>query len=94
MKNKLCSILLFIVISSEARPQSVNPCIALKLPLCRVKNDFAQEHGITQKAPEPVRSRVPEPSPIRTRVQEPTPSFSPTTLPKRSQSSFTREETL
>ena len=64
---------------------------ALKLPLCRVKNDFAQEHGITQKAPEPVRSRVPEPTPIRTRVQEPTPSFSPTSLPKRSQSSFTRE---
>ena len=57
---------------------------ALKLPLCKVKKDFADEHGIPQSNP----------------VQQPRrPSFNPGTTsapsvvepPRRSQSSFNRE---
>ena len=36
----------------HSAPQ-VNPCVALKLPLCRIKSDFAQEHGIQTERPKP-----------------------------------------
>jgi len=78
MKRKLL-LLLTCLISCETKPQNVNPCIALKLPLCKVKQDFADQHGIRQNAPAaPV-------APVQT------PSFSPTVPPRRSQSSFNRE---
>ena len=63
---------------------------ALKLPLCKIKTDFAQEHGIVEKDPDP-----PTPSRVRTQSNfSPTrdqSSFSPTAPPRRSQSTFTRE---
>jgi len=77
MKHKLF-VILSVLISCETKPQSVNPCIAFKLAFCKVKQDFAEEHGIKeQSAPAPARA----------------PSFSPTIAPKRSQSSFNREPT-
>merc|ERR1711936_676201 len=56
-KMKLYSLLAVLVVlscsicSSKPIAQSTNPCIALKLPLCRIKSDFADKHGITTKAP-------------------------------------------
>lgn len=44
------SLLLTCYVSNCCRAapaaQSTNPCVALKLPLCRLKSDFANEHGI------------------------------------------------
>jgi len=40
----------FFVLSHQ---QAVNPCVALKLPLCRVKTEFAEEHGIRTEKPKP-----------------------------------------
>jgi len=40
----------FFVLSHQ---QAVNPCVALKLPLCRVKQEFAEEHGIRTEKPKP-----------------------------------------
>ena len=34
--------------------------VALKLPLCRIKSDFADKHGITTKAPAPIRATRPK----------------------------------
>ena len=39
------AICLTSLFETNSFPQ-VNPCVALKLPLCRIKSDFAQEHGI------------------------------------------------
>jgi len=39
------------ICNSKPIAQSTNPCLALKLPLCRIKSDFADKHGITTKAP-------------------------------------------
>jgi len=90
MRIKLFAILA-IVLSCEAKPQSVNPCLALKLAFCKVKKEFAEENGIRPKAPAPVRTPVQTPfqTPVETPVQ--TPVFSPTVAPRRSQSSFNRE---
>ena len=55
--------------------------IALKLPLCKVKKEFAEQHGIRQQT-------APAPAPV---VPARAPSFSPTLPPQRSQSSFNRE---
>lgn len=90
MRIKLFAILA-IVVSCEAKPQSVNPCLALKLAFCKVKKEFAEENGIRQEAPAPVQTPVQTPfqTPVETPVQ--TPVFSPTVAPRRSQSSFNRE---
>jgi hypothetical protein len=60
MRIKLFAILA-IVLSCEAKPQSVNPCLALKLAFCKVKKEFAEENGIRPKAPAPVRTPVQTP---------------------------------
>ena len=54
---------------------------ALKLPLCKVKKEFAEQHGIRQQT-------APAPAPV---IPARAPSFSPTIPPQRSQSSFNRE---
>lgn len=54
----------------------VNPCVALKLPLCRIKSDFAQEHGIQTERPKTTTS---------------SPRFRPTLNRQESTSSVTRE---
>jgi len=45
--------LIFTCSLSSSKPvaQSTNPCIALKLPLCRIKSDFANKHGIKNDPP-------------------------------------------
>jgi len=50
--------------------------------LCKVKKDFADQHGIRQSAPV---------APVAPVAPAQTPSFSPTVPPRRSQSSFNRE---
>jgi len=37
--------------TSKPVAQSVNPCVALELPLCRIKSDFANKHGIKNDLP-------------------------------------------
>jgi len=89
MRIKLFAILA-IVVSCEAKPQTVNPCLALKLAFCKVKKEFAEENGIRQSAPAPPPPvQTPFQTPVETPVQ--TPAFTPTVAPRRSQSSFNRE---
>jgi len=65
-KMTFYSLLVFLLVlscsicSSKPIAQSTNPCIALKLPLCRIKSDFADKHGITTKAPAPIRPTRPK----------------------------------
>ena len=51
---------MFYFFVSPSHQQAVNPCVALKLPLCRVKQEFAEEHGIRTEKPKstPTRSRL------------------------------------
>jgi len=51
-------LLLSSICDSRPAPQSTNPCLALKLPLCRVKSDFANKHGI--KNPSPIKPTRPK----------------------------------
>jgi len=51
-------LLLSSICDSKPAPQSTNPCLALKLPLCRVKSDFANKHGI--KNPSPIKPTRPK----------------------------------
>ena len=44
---------MFYFFVSPSHQQAVNPCVALKLPLCRVKQEFAEEHGIRTEKPKP-----------------------------------------
>ena len=57
----LLLIFYFFVLTHQ---QAVNPCVALKLPLCRVKQEFADEHGIRTEKPKA------KPAPIQ-RINKP-----------------------